>query len=380
MCSRTNLRSLLVRFCNTHPVLYVAFLHLVFFYCLITHVRLSFAYPVHISTLRFVRTGIHSNYRHVFWLPLHTAMHEADEDDKEIASLIHACDTEGRPERCWRDKCRGHWKPERMRHCGQCGECRFFFDHHCPWFDNDIVAPTTMVPFLTLMVTVPTLFIISCSCLFECAWTHTVLLWRIGHQDPYMRNHYWDCMWTWILGPIGRPIVGLYLASHLVDPSNCTHMFAPVDPRPTFRLPFCMLLLFFLSIIALGMGATTLWQLSHGRLTVETERARTWAKLQRDDSATAQANAKRFAPSEYFWMPSSRRIIHNTHSINMHDQGSVGANLSYFLRAPRAMYAPSFLRKLESFANPQSHGPFQGSAKESKIRFYPCEDFESKDK
>lgn len=372
------LRSLLVRLCSTDLVLYVAFLHLVFLYCLLTHIRLSFAYPMHMPTLPSLQTTIHTNHRPVLWLPLHTATYDANEDDKDIASLVHACDADGRPERCWRDKCRGHWKPVRMRHCGQCGECRFFFDHHCPWFDNDIVAPTTLVPFLTLMATVPTLFIFSCSCLFGCAWTHTVLLWRIGHQDPYMRDHYWDCMWTWVLGPIGRPLVGLYLASQLVDPSNYTHMYAPVDPRPTFRLPFCLLLLSLLSIIALGMGASTLWHLSHGRLTVETERERTWAKLQRDVSATAQANAKRFAPPEYFWVPSFRRIIHNTHPMNMHDLGSVGANLSYFLRAPRVMYAPSFLRNLESLANPQSHGPAQGSAEESKIRLYPCEDFESK--
>lgn len=62
---------------------------------------------------------------------------------KELRSLIYECDNQGNPLRCWRDHCKGHWKApryvsfqHRMRHCGSCGECRFFLDHHCIWVSN----------------------------------------------------------------------------------------------------------------------------------------------------------------------------------------------------------------------------------------------------
>lgn len=118
-------------------------LHGLFAYCVGLQWRLSTPVPVYVDALEHViqqRSGHNIPWR-TLWLLQPVRLYTARSRDEGTVSLqhvAHATNAHGEPQRCWRDQCRGHWKPPRMRHCGVCGECRFFFDHHCIWVRNDV--------------------------------------------------------------------------------------------------------------------------------------------------------------------------------------------------------------------------------------------------
>lgn len=198
-----------------------------FFYCVSLHIQITMARPKYVDTISYTQTWSPMP-RHQYWLPLYPlrilTAKPRDEDSADLQHMIHERAASGEPQRCWRDRCRGHWKAPRMRHCGECGECRFFFDHHCLWvccnpltvqFNNDITAPHTLVPFLLLVSLTPCLFVLACWPLLPLAWHHIVLLWEHSTSHPWIVQHFWDKKWTWVLGPIHRPLLGLYLGMFL---------------------------------------------------------------------------------------------------------------------------------------------------------------------
>ena len=124
----------------------VLFLHVLFAYCVALQWRLSTAVPMYVDAISYHKQSLKLSDRP--WLtllllhpiPLYTARFR-DDDTTSVRYIAHATNERGEPERCWRDQCRGHWKAPRMRHCGACGECRFFFDHHCYWVRAIFLTP-----------------------------------------------------------------------------------------------------------------------------------------------------------------------------------------------------------------------------------------------
>lgn len=341
---------------SSDSVFHVGFLHFLFLYCVITHLRLSLASSLRLPVYQYVKSWSPIARRTpTLFLQLPTASYTPSEDDA-ISSLVYACDPQGTPERCWRDHCRGHWKPPKMRHCRLCGECRFFFDHHCPWFNNDIVAPTTLVPFLVFTGVTPVLVLLACRQLVYCSWIHVRTLWYLGHEVPNLNDWFWNNRWTWILGPVCRPLVGLFLASFHVETSSYGNgdMFSTIDPRPTFRLPLALLLACILSIITASLCSSTMRQLWHGNFTVDTERARSLAKLRKRVGLSPELQLKRrsLEPPEYFWVPQKQSVVHVSPALSAHmynDDRSRMSNIRRYLGLSSSNpfdFSPNFLHHL----------------------------------
>lgn len=341
---------------SSDSVFHVGFLHCLFLYCVITHLRLCLASSLRLPVYQYVKSWSPIARRMpALRLQLPTACYTPFEDDA-ISSLVYACDPQGTPERCWRDRCRGHWKPPKMRHCRLCGECRFFFDHHCPWFNNDIVAPTTLLPFLVLTGVTPVLVLLACRQLVYCTWIHVRTLWHLGHEVPILNDWFWTNRWTWVLGPVCRPLVGLFLASFHVEasPYGNGDIFSTSDPRPTFRLPLALLLACILSIITASLCLSTMRQLWYGNFTVDTERARSLAKLQKRVglSPGLQLKKRSLKPPEYFWVPQKQSVVHVSPDLSAHmynDDRSWMSNIRRYLGLSSSNpfeFSPKFLHLL----------------------------------
>ncbi|KAL4400291.1 protein-cysteine S-palmitoyltransferase [Malassezia pachydermatis] len=313
---------------------FVLFLHLMFFYCVSLHIQITMARPKYVDTISYTQTWSPMP-RHQYWLPLYPlrilTAKPRDEDSADLQHMIHERAASGEPQRCWRDRCRGHWKAPRMRHCGECGECRFFFDHHCLWFNNDITAPHTLVPFLLLISLTPCLFVLACWPLLPLAWHHIVLLWEHSTSHPWIVQHFWDKKWTWVLGPIHRPLLGLYLASRYPPSSwGQRSLFDTTAPQPTFRLPFCIMLGAFLALITLGLAITTIRHLIHGQLTVEAERTRSWKKWNQPGSLVSMEKKESVRPAYQFWVPHKQCIIYHPTDEALFNRGWL-TNLSGYM-------------------------------------------------
>lgn len=308
--------------------IFLIFVHIVFFYCILLHLRITFAGTERVDPQALVKhwkPARSSIARLVSILPTTILSSSPKSFDLRITrSIIHEVDATGQPFRCWRDKCNGHWKAPRMRHCGICGECRFFFDHHCLWFDNDVVAPETMGSFLLLTVILPVLFFCVSIPITQLAFLHVKLLWQLGHNTPAIFHGFYQKWWSWCFGPVLRTLIGLYLASGYVAESYPDgFMFSSDLPRPTLRLPSSLLLGTSFGLIALGLAGTTLTQLSKNVFSVEIQRERSLRKLVKSgkkDKATLEKILQLQSPS-YFWVPKKNGIVKLPSGMVPYDHG-----------------------------------------------------------
>ncbi|PWN53830.1 hypothetical protein IE53DRAFT_100864 [Violaceomyces palustris] len=128
-----------------------------------------------------------------------------------LREVIFQCEPDGSPIRCWKNGCRGSWKPP--RHCGDCATCRLGFDHHCAWFDNDICSPETLRPFCIFLITIPFLVAICLGPLVPVALSHTKAIWEVASNSEEVYAKWWSKRYSWLLGPAWRWGVGFILGA-----------------------------------------------------------------------------------------------------------------------------------------------------------------------
>jgi len=77
-----------------------------------------------------------------------------------------------------------------------------------------------MLVYLCMMLVLSCLCLLACVPLIRIASIHVQMLWTIGHSVPGTAYTFLSSKWSWLLGPIGRPIVGLILGTHplLIQP------------------------------------------------------------------------------------------------------------------------------------------------------------------
>ncbi|UZJ54001.1 hypothetical protein CBS101457_003321 [Exobasidium rhododendri] len=207
-------------------------------------------------------------------------------------AILFECDAQGDPLRCHRDNCGGRWKPARSRHCGDCRECRVALDHHCPWFDADISAPQTMLPFLGFLGAIPPLLSIAFYPIFSISWQSLRFIWRFARRSDHVDIIWWSRKRSWLGGPMYRWMVGFWLGSR-----ECCQQVDNYYESPNLYVIVMLILAIALIFVSSFLLISTLLQLSRGDLTIDVEIRKS---VRRQNVKGGKVRAQR-----YFWIPPS---------------------------------------------------------------------------
>lgn len=168
-----------------------------------------------------------------------------------------------------------------------------------------------MLAYLCLTITMPTLFVLACGPLVPLAYVHGRLLWTIAYTVPGPANLFLTSPWSWLLGPLGRTVVALFLATEAVDRTvyrtGC--IYSLTSPYPTVHVPLAVALTALLALVALGLFARSAYYLCTDRLIVEVQRDKYMRKLQADPSPLAQQQYEAMRPLCHRWDTESQRIV-----------------------------------------------------------------------
>lgn len=99
----------------------------------------------------------------------------------------------------------------RSRHCGDCRQCRLALDHHCPWFDADVMAPQTLLPFLLFLALIPPLLSIAFAPLLLPSYHSVRFMWKHANKSDYVNLVWWSRKRSWVGGPMYRWMIGFWL-------------------------------------------------------------------------------------------------------------------------------------------------------------------------
>ncbi|CAD6922705.1 unnamed protein product [Tilletia controversa] len=232
------------------------------------------------------------HYIKVFRGPSSPSLPQDPPESIQRKRIIFESDQDGNPLRCWRDNCKGRWKPPRTRHCGTCGTCRPGFDHHCVWFNADVTAPDTIQSFLLTCFLAPILLIAALAPLWPICWKHATLIWASARSNPAVHRLWWR---AWLYPKHAAPVM-----------QTDSDWLA----RPTIGT----ILLFFcgaaISLVCIGLLSTTLALLAKADLTVDVARRRTSARLSqnnptpRDQSSSPPTSTIHHPLGvNFFWVP-----------------------------------------------------------------------------
>lgn len=197
---------------------------------------------------------------------------------------VELCQRDGQPVRCWRDDCAGRIKALRTRHCGDCGTCRVGFDHHCAWFDNDVTVPATLASFVGFLVSIPPLCLLGLGPLLPSAWQTLRRIHAFASIDAGLGAYWWSRWYSWIGGPAFRWMVGFTLGARRWS-ASATHRLA----HESARTPILIAIGAVFVLIATALATSSLLHLRQGMLTVDLERSKAFAKLERRQRALEQA-------------------------------------------------------------------------------------------
>ncbi|PWN90939.1 hypothetical protein FA10DRAFT_279939 [Acaromyces ingoldii] len=322
-----------------YPLVHVFATHLVFLPALFAYLSIFLAYGVDVDSqgeTREARPSPVSPLRRLIGARLPRPTFEPPPDIVR-GHVLYECDAEGNPLRCWRDDCQGRWKPPRTRHCGDCRTCRAGLDHHCPWFDADVCAPTTMTLFLGFLALVPILCLLAFAPLLPTVWSHTTSIWRWANESEALRASWWSRKKSWIGGPMYRWIIGFYLAARsypaeVEAESSKSIYFSSPNARPALLV----LLAAGLSSVTIGLLFFTLLNLAKGELTIDTQRRKSYRKAMVSGDAAAAA---RLAPTRHFWIPLGDEsdggvVVSTLPEEQSYDLGSFWENMKAFLGWP----------------------------------------------
>lgn len=348
--------------------------HALFFWSLRAYLRVFFAHSQPPS-----RSHTNNQSGVLAWLRSRLGATFADPDPADttisIASVVQGidvtvefCSADGEPVRCWRDSCNGRIKTFRMRHCGDCATCRVGFDHHCAWFDNDVTAPSTLRPFISFLLSIPPLYTLGFAPLFRPTWRSFRGLAASAASDAHIDEVWWGRWYSWVGGPVLRWIVALSLASKRRQEQAADAIRAPV----VIALGAVFVL------IASALAASSLGSLRRGLLTIDVERAKAYARLQRqmqkldagqEEKDALQKGLDSLGPTQHFriaWTDpgtgeASAEVVALSIDDGLLSHGSTAANLRAFLAPSRSIPRPgwvlseSALRTLLTKANVSLH-------------------------
>ncbi|WFD28713.1 protein S-acyltransferase [Malassezia nana] len=178
-------------------------------------------------------------------------------------------------------------------------------------FDADITCPASMVAYLCLTITMPALFVLACGPLVPLAYVHGRLLWSIAHTVPGPASLFLTSPWSWLLGPLGRAIVALVLATKAVDRTvyRTGSIYSLTTPYPTVHVPLAVALTALLALVTLGLFLRSVYYLCTDRLTVEVQWEKYMRKLQADPSHLAQQQYEAMRPLCHRWDTASQRVV-----------------------------------------------------------------------
>ncbi|GAK65416.1 uncharacterized protein PAN0_008d3633 [Moesziomyces antarcticus] len=262
---------------------------------------------------------------------------------------VELCSADGQPVRCWRDSCNGRIKTFRMRHCGDCATCRVGFDHHCAWFDNDVTAPSTLRPFISFLLSIPPLYALGFAPLFRPTWRSFCGLAASAASDAHIAEVWWGRWYSWVGGPVLRWIVALSLASRRRREQT------PDAVRASVVIALGAVFV----LIASALAASSLGSLRRGLLTVDVERAKAYARLQRqmqkldairEEKDALQKGLDSLGPTQHFrisWMdPDTGEARTEVVALSIDDgllsHASTAANLRAFLMPSRSTSRPGW--------------------------------------
>ncbi|KDN41598.1 hypothetical protein K437DRAFT_171766 [Tilletiaria anomala UBC 951] len=231
--------------------------------------------------------------------------------------MLHQCALDGSLMRCWRDGCKGRWKPARTRHCGDCRTCRIGFDHHCPWFDADVIAQHTMPSFLLFLLLAALLLILALAPLVHGAYADFNVLLHVAWAHPHMHTRWWQRRWTWYGGPTLRYGGALVVAARLLR-EEAYPSRGRGERAASLHAPVTLSIAALLTAVALGLLTTTLHMTTRGDLSVDVMRQRAHSAVvsqqrRKGEKAralaaaavpqTSSSTASNLSPTMYFWVP-----------------------------------------------------------------------------
>ncbi|EIW72253.1 hypothetical protein TREMEDRAFT_58413 [Tremella mesenterica DSM 1558] len=223
-------------------------------------------------------------------------------------------------ERCYKDECKGRWKPARTRHCSTCKVCRVGYDHHCAFFANCLTAPYIPL-FLTLLLFSPPIFFLLSLPLLKPLTTRTFKAYHLSRTDPTLKE-WWAWSWSWILpaGPVGWRRLDV------------------LDPEKDSRAGVTVMVLVggLLSLICLALLISSFLLIQDGRLAVDRGRQLSHMKIQKTIlklqsksqpiPTTLQQSLLELSEQEWFFVPlgppGQGEIVFTLPDVKPYDHGS----------------------------------------------------------
>ena len=172
------------------------------------------------------------------------------------------------------------------------------FDHHCPWFDADVIAKSTMASFLFFLVLAIALLLLALGPLAPRAYNEFRELISFAWDDQSIKRDWWDHRKAWYGGPTVRYGYALYLAQKRIKQAGSAS-----SRTPSLHAPIVVLFALLVSSIAAGLLYTTTAAAVRGDLSVDIMRLRAFRAAQRSKKQDSLIEA--LSPTMFFWIPLS---------------------------------------------------------------------------
>ncbi|GAA5856266.1 hypothetical protein JCM8547_000844 [Rhodosporidiobolus lusitaniae] len=233
--------------------------------------------------------------------------------------VVFACEKDGSPARCWKDRCGGACRSIRTRHCRDCGTCRAGQHHHCSFADNCVTTSRTFKPFTCFLFYAAALLVVALVPLAPLQLRACREVIKQTWSSSLLQQRWWSRWYGWAGGPVwhyagalylgykhyqtiapDRPLLVADVETRTIKQGGVTYAY-DVPLYPSLAVPHLgtlVIVLFavMISLIAFAMIAVIVRDTRTDTTPIQVERTRLWRQQQGQPNPDYDARFRLWVP------------------------------------------------------------------------------------